>query len=461
MKNRFDEIRNKINSRAIRPFANSLPWPYNGMVNDILGAIQTGGNYLAAMGLSSYTEICGRHILFNGDNSKPDSECYKEFIKYMGAGEILNKKIKYNKKKRTIKNAVRDGLVHRYFMKVGTGAVAMYSLSSEAKRTGFLIKEPDSITLVVIPYFNLFCAALKKAKIEGKLNWHPEYTHSVSADELQDGDKDFQKEVLEAWFLSHYENPAESTPYVSAEGGYIYIWGGPFDAEEQLNDEFGDFVPEETIYELAKELEDREGCHEWAGIPEADDIDDYVLDAIISNTKFHESFQRSIESIKALLAHEVNDGLKRNYYMLLYVNVISVMETYLCDAFINKVIGDEKLLRKFVETSSHFSDQKVQASDIYNKMENINDEVKRYLLDLIWHNLKRIKPIYKDTLDVDFPHDVGDIFRDIMKRHDIVHRNGKTKNGQEITIDKADVEGTIDKISEFIDAIDEQLAMEI
>lgn len=82
------------------------------MVNDILGAIQTGGNYLAAMGLASYTEVCGRHIFFNGDNSEADSECYKEFIKYMGAGEILNKRIKYNKKKLTLKNAVRDGLVH-------------------------------------------------------------------------------------------------------------------------------------------------------------------------------------------------------------------------------------------------------------------------------------------------------------------------------------------------------------
>lgn len=47
----------------------------------------------------------------------------------------------------------------------------MNSSSAEAIRTGFIIKEPESITMVVIPYFNLFCSALKKAKIAGTLKW--------------------------------------------------------------------------------------------------------------------------------------------------------------------------------------------------------------------------------------------------------------------------------------------------
>jgi len=163
-KDRFKEIREQINSSAIRPFARSLPWPYNGMVNDILGAVQTGGNYLAALGLSSYTEICGRNLFFGGKPGN-DWKCYNKFLDYMGAGEVLNKKIKFQGKTRLFKDAVRNGLVHHYFMKIGSGTVAMYSYSAEAKKTGFIIKEPDSIVMVVIPYFNLFCAALKKAQI--------------------------------------------------------------------------------------------------------------------------------------------------------------------------------------------------------------------------------------------------------------------------------------------------------
>jgi hypothetical protein len=46
---RFSEVRRELNSRSIRALTHKLPWPYNGMVNDILGAIQTCGNYLAAL----------------------------------------------------------------------------------------------------------------------------------------------------------------------------------------------------------------------------------------------------------------------------------------------------------------------------------------------------------------------------------------------------------------------------
>lgn len=171
--NRFSEVRRELNSRSIRALAHELPWPYNGMVNDILGAIQTCGNYLAALGLASYTEVCGRQMFFIGDNKKKDWECFNRFFEYMGAGEILIKKLQFEGKDILFKDAVRNGLVHRYFMKVGSGAVAMNSSNAEAKRTGFLIKEPNDIVLVVIPYFALFCAALKKANEQGLLKWNP------------------------------------------------------------------------------------------------------------------------------------------------------------------------------------------------------------------------------------------------------------------------------------------------
>ena len=40
------------------------------------------------------------------------------------------------------------------------------------------------------------------------------------------------------WFREHYENPAERTPYDSAEGGYQYVAGGPYDASDVLEEEF-------------------------------------------------------------------------------------------------------------------------------------------------------------------------------------------------------------------------------
>ena len=47
-------------------------------------------------------------------------------------------------------------------------------------------------------------------------------------------EEDEAVEAMVDWFAANYEDPAQSTPYDSSEGGYQYIWGGPYDAEEEI-----------------------------------------------------------------------------------------------------------------------------------------------------------------------------------------------------------------------------------
>lgn len=86
-----------------------------------------------------------------------------------------------------------------------------------------------------------------------------------------DGPDDRQKTIDEmvAWFLANYEDPAENTPYVSKEGGYQYIWGGPYDAGEALADEFPE-APEEW-HEAAVERIEKDGIFDWAPVDRGSD----------------------------------------------------------------------------------------------------------------------------------------------------------------------------------------------
>lgn len=43
-----------------------------------------------------------------------------------------------------------------------------------------------------------------------------------------------------SWFFDNFEDPAQETPYDGREGGYQFIWGGPFDAGEYLFGYFPD-----------------------------------------------------------------------------------------------------------------------------------------------------------------------------------------------------------------------------
>jgi PIN like domain len=62
------------------------------------------------------------------------------------------------------------------------------------------------------------------------------------------------------WFFENYEDPAQGVPFESAEGGYQYVNGGPYNALEELMQQFPD-APEDALLE-AGELIENEGW-EW------------------------------------------------------------------------------------------------------------------------------------------------------------------------------------------------------
>lgn len=87
----------------------------------------------------------------------------------------------------------------------------------------------------------------------------------ISTDDSHIPDFNKMKLQMREWFAERFEDPAENCPYESAEGGYIYIWGGPFDARDVLFDAFSGEYPDEVIEELATELEQE--SWEWSAKP--------------------------------------------------------------------------------------------------------------------------------------------------------------------------------------------------
>lgn len=79
-------------------------------------------------------------------------------------------------------------------------------------------------------------------------------------------------EIL-GWFYSNYADPVEFCPYDSSEGGYQYIWGGPYDAREEIENERSGIASPKLIDEIVEEL--NEIAWEWSGYPEYDAPDEY------------------------------------------------------------------------------------------------------------------------------------------------------------------------------------------
>lgn len=276
----------------------------------------------------------------------------------------------------------------------------------------------------------------------------------IPLSDLEDLSEEEQVEIMRAWFFENFEDPAHRTPYESREGGYIYIWGGPYDAHEELSIFYG-YVQDKVIEGLAQDLS--LDCPEWTSAEKPSDYEDSYFNLILSDNEYFQSFMESINHIRDISNAEITGATKDHLLRVLHVSVITAIETYLSDAFINSVINDSDNMRKFVENNPEFKSKTIKLSEIFSKHENIDQEVKGYLVSQLWHNLKKVKPMYKSTLEVEFPDDIESIFKAIDTRHDLVHRNGKNLEGEVVLITEENLSSLLDDAIIFITHINEQL----
>lgn len=93
------------------------------------------------------------------------------------------------------------------------------------------------------------------ADLYKRIKQFPDWANSITISAMA--------EHLVSWFHFYYEDPQNETPYNGREGGYLYINGGPFDAEEELRDNFESVISEDAILEAVSTIQE-DGTFEWA-----------------------------------------------------------------------------------------------------------------------------------------------------------------------------------------------------
>lgn len=85
----------------------------------------------------------------------------------------------------------------------------------------------------------------------------------LSAEEIQEMSEEDQISIIVEWFRHQFEDPQNETPYNNELGGYVYMWGGPFDASDQIQDEFSNVIDFDTMMQAVNEVQS-DGTVEWA-----------------------------------------------------------------------------------------------------------------------------------------------------------------------------------------------------
>jgi hypothetical protein len=177
---------------------------------------------------------------------------------------------------------------------------------------------------------------------------------------------------------------------------------------------------------------------------------DFEFEAIIENNEYSKNFYQEIKNISSLLTLDISSShIKETLYRQIYISVISTLETYLSSAFINRTFESKEYFQRFVYTHPEFKNRKFELSEIFDKYDEIENIAQKVMLDTIYHNLPIVRNMYRDTFNISFP-DFSEIYKGVLTRHDLVHRNGFTKEGEPVEMNKGTINELINNVKSFV-----------
>lgn len=187
-----------------------------------------------------------------------------------------------------------------------------------------------------------------------------------------------------------------------------------------------------------------------------DDVEQEDVLAEVESTKQLDIYRKVASDVIAILKKNSNPNVQATLNNMLFAQVVTAIETYLSSSFISTVVNDDALIRKLVETDPELAKRQFSLREIFTQWDELKFLVARYLKDLIFHDLKRIKPMYQSVLDIDFG-EVAWLFKAILIRHDCVHRSGFDKDGNQNSISDDSIIELVKQATALVSEIEEQL----
>lgn len=182
---------------------------------------------------------------------------------------------------------------------------------------------------------------------------------------------------------------------------------------------------------------------------------------IHKETSIYVEFINSIQVIKNLMKIELEDpDLQQRLLYLFHINIITTMEAFFTDTLIKAVHNDKIIQKRLLRESKEFNEKKYKLKESIEIFENLDNFIEETLLKTSFHEIWKVKELYKKVLNVDFPENLDDIIKAVNIRHIIVHRNGKNAEGSSIIITSNGIYNLITQVESLVDFIKEQLPFE-
>lgn len=273
---------------------------------------------------------------------------------------------------------------------------------------------------------------------------------------LEEASREDQIALVRGWFLERFHlllPPADE----SGDAQGAFQWDAPRDPLDVISGRFGAVLDHEVLNEVATQLWQYSGGAGWVPIDDASLDYDLALQLQVESAGDPcRILSERLAQIEGMLALRGSGSSLQLSIQLAHAAAITALETYLWDTVSFWSEADPATQRRLVETNLEFQKSNLPLSTIFSRYEGLKDELRKYLQDLVWHRLDKVAPILASGLGVEVP-PIAQLMKEVVIRHDVVHRGGRTKQGAPVLLTSNDVQRAVKAVRQFVDDMERAL----
>lgn len=166
----------------------------------------------------------------------------------------------------------------------------------------------------------------------------------------------------------------------------------------------------------------------------------------------YHNFIIEIDTLKKLAQKSLSEPIPLDENIVIkmsYSYSVTLLEAFLGDTLKALISEETKYLNNAITRIDQIKNIKYSLSDLANLGLNISSLAIKCVSEMLFHKIDKVMRVYEKTLGCKIDIDISKVQDIVGIRHDIVHRNGYTKENEVIDILPHDLYEAISNIKKF------------
>jgi hypothetical protein len=166
------------------------------------------------------------------------------------------------------------------------------------------------------------------------------------------------------------------------------------------------------------------------------------------SSEIHKNFIEELHELKEIIG--TRNSVNKPYLVIrmAYSYAVTLLETFLSDSIKSLVTSDDKFFKNALKVDelsrAKYSLEFLALNDV-----NAKGLAVKELSSILYHNIPKVIRTYEAVIGERINIDMSQVDVITKIRHDVVHRNGKTKDGTLVHIDEETIIAAIESIEIF------------